>query len=84
MANHPPNFRRDLWRDADSGWAMTVELITATFVWGGIGWLLDRWLETAPWFLVAGFTLGFGLGMYLVFLRANEQGKAEEARRPRL
>lgn len=84
MDNHEDTFRRDLWRDADSGWAMTVELITATFVWGGIGWLLDRWLETGPWFMVGGFTLGFGLGMYLVILRANEQGKAEEARRPRL
>lgn len=63
---------------------MTTELLTATFVWGGLGWLVDRWIGTAPWVMVAGFVLGFALGMYLIFLRANEQGKAEEAKRPRL
>ncbi len=84
MTDRDRTFRRDMWKDADSGWAMTVELITATFVWGGIGWLVDRWLETPPWFTVAGFVLGFGLGMYLIFMRAEAQGKAEEAKRPRL
>ena len=68
----------------DRGWAMTVELLTATFVWMGIGWLVDRWLDTTPWVMIGGAVLGFALGMYLVFLRADEQGKAEEAKRPRL
>lgn len=76
--------RRDLWRDLDSGWAMTVELLTATFVWGGIGWLIDRWVGTDPWAMVAGFALGFGLGTYLLFLRGAERQRVEEAKRPRL
>ena len=84
MDSRDQNFRRELWRDADSGWAMTVELVTATGVWGGIGWLMDRWLGTEPWLLVAGIILGAALGMYLVFLRADAQGKAEEAKRSRL
>lgn len=84
MDKRADDFRRELWRDMDSGWAMTVELLTATGVWGGIGWLLDRWLETGPWLLAGGVLLGFALGMYLVFLRADEQGKAEEAKRSRL
>lgn len=84
MDSRDPNFRRDLWRDADSGWAMTVELLTAVGVWGGIGWLIDRWLDTGPWFVAVGILLGAALGMYIVFLRADAQGKAEEAKRPRL
>lgn len=76
--------RQAFWHDLDGGWAMTVELLTATFVWGGLGWLLDRWLATGPWLMVAGFVLGIILGNYLIFLRADEQGKAEEAKRPRL
>lgn len=84
MDERESEFRRDIWRDADSGWAMTVELLTATAVWGAIGWFVDRWLGTEPWALAVGIILGFGLGMYLVFLRAAERGRAEEAKRPRL
>jgi len=28
------------------------------------GWLLDRWLGTAPWLLVAGIVLGAAAGFY--------------------
>jgi ATP synthase protein I len=28
------------------------------------GWLLDRWLGTAPWLLVAGIILGAAAGFY--------------------
>ncbi len=76
--------RQAFWQQLDGGWGMATELITATFVWGGVGWLLDRWLDTGPWVMVGGFVLGILLGNYLIFLRANEQGKAEEAKRPRL
>lgn len=62
---------------------MTVQLLTATFVWGGIGWLIDRGLNTGPWFMVSGFLLGFALGTYLVYLRAERQGRAEEEARRR-
>jgi ATP synthase protein I len=84
MDERDRQFRRDTWSDMDRGWAMTVELLTATFVWMGIGWLVDRWLGISPWGMLAGAVLGSALGMYLVFLRADEQGKQEEAKRPRL
>ncbi|HEV8590096.1 MAG TPA: AtpZ/AtpI family protein [Pyrinomonadaceae bacterium] len=29
-----------------------------------IGWLLDRWLGTKPWLLVAGLVLGAAAGFY--------------------
>ena len=29
-----------------------------------IGWLLDRWLKTSPWLLVAGIVLGTAAGFY--------------------
>jgi len=28
------------------------------------GWLLDRWLRTSPWLLVAGIILGAAAGFY--------------------
>jgi F0F1-type ATP synthase assembly protein I len=30
----------------------------------GVGWVLDRWLQTAPWFLVGGIVLGAIAGFY--------------------
>lgn len=29
-----------------------------------VGWLLDRWLETAPWMMVGGIVLGSAVGFY--------------------
>jgi ATP synthase protein I len=84
MDERDRQFRRETWADLDRGWTTSFELLTATGVWMGIGWLLDRWLETSPWFLACGAVLGFALGTYLIFLRAEEQGRAEEAKRPRL
>jgi ATP synthase protein I len=30
----------------------------------GVGWLLDRWLGTYPWLMVAGIVVGSALGLY--------------------
>jgi ATP synthase protein I len=30
----------------------------------GVGWALDRWRGTSPWFVVAGIVLGSALGLY--------------------
>lgn len=74
-------FRRQMWRDLDSGWATTFELMTAVGVWMGIGWLLDRWLGTWPWLMAMGALLGFALGTYLVFLRFEATSREEERKR---
>ena len=31
---------------------------------GGIGWVMDRWLGTAPWLLVGGLLLGIVVGFF--------------------
>ena len=75
--DHDPD-RREPGPDLDTGWIVTVEFMSAIAVWMGIGWLLDRWLGTDPWLMLAGAALGFVLGMYLAFLRADERARAEE------
>ena len=56
----------------NDGWLMAVELVTATFTWGGIGFLIDRyWLETYPIFMSIGFVVGFFAGMYLLWLKTS-------------
>ena len=45
-------------------YAAAISLFASVIVFLGLGWLLDRWLGTAPWLLVAGIVLGSGLGLY--------------------
>ena len=40
-------------------------LIGAILFFGGVGYLLDRWLDTAPWLLLG----GLGAGMLVGFVR---------------
>jgi len=39
-------------------------LIGAIILLGGIGYALDRWLATSPWFLLGGLLLGLIVGFY--------------------
>lgn len=50
---------------------MSLELLSGILVWGGVGWLLDRWLGTTHWFFGAGVMLGFTAGLALVWLRTG-------------
>ena len=42
----------------------------ATFC--GLGWLLDKWFGTAPWFLIGGIVLGSAAGLY-EFIRISSK-----------
>jgi ATP synthase protein I len=55
----------------NSGWVMMTELVTATLMWGAIGWLLDSWFGTSPWLMSLGFVLGNATGFYLIYLRST-------------
>jgi F0F1-type ATP synthase assembly protein I len=39
-------------------------LIGAILLFGGIGYAVDWWRGTSPWFLLGGFLLGVVVGMY--------------------
>ena len=69
--------RRGVLRGLDQSSVMGVELITGTLTWAGIGWLIDRWLGTAPWFLAIGALLGNAAGIYLVWLRGKRMDAIE-------
>ena len=64
----------------DDGWLGAIELVTATFTWGGIGYLVDRfWLETYPVFMSIGFVIGFFAGMYLLWLKSSKPADSTTA-----
>ena len=49
-----------------SGPAATASytLIGAVLLLGGVGYLVDQWWDTSPWFVLAGLLLGVIVGFY--------------------
>ena len=53
---------------SDIVWSIIGTLVAGVLAWGGIGWLLDRWLGTE--FLVAvGILVGAAGAFYLIIRR---------------
>jgi len=50
---------------------LVVEMAAALAVGAGLGWLLDRWLGTAPWLLIALTFVGIGAGVRNAFRAAR-------------
>lgn len=62
-----------------TGLNLTMEMVAAVLTWGGVGWLVDRWLGTAPWALAAGLVLGNACGVYLLWLHSRSPEEVERA-----
>lgn len=52
---------------AGRAWRLSVEMIAAFLVCGGIGWMLDKWLDTRPVFLLVFVVIGMVVGVYNVY-----------------
>ncbi len=63
----------DSGRPESDGWAMFGYLISGMAVYGGIGWLLGRWLHLTMLFPI-GMLVGLGLGILLIVLKQRGQG----------
>ena len=59
-----------------------TELVSALVVGVGIGFLLDKWLDTTPWFLVVFFFLGAAAGILNVYRAASGFGLAPAYKAP--
>ncbi|WP_040338312.1 AtpZ/AtpI family protein [Candidatus Blastococcus massiliensis] len=53
---------------ADIGWSVTGTLISGMAVWGGVGWLIDRWLDLRL-FAPIGIVLGMAVAIYVVVVK---------------
>jgi F0F1-type ATP synthase assembly protein I len=52
----------------DAGLRVISILISGMVFYGGLGWILDRWLQTS-WCLPVGIIVGTAAGVYLVIAR---------------
>ena len=51
-------------RQAGPGVVAGYMLMAALLLLGGLGYALDWWLGTSPWFLIAGLLLGLIVGFF--------------------
>jgi ATP synthase protein I len=51
-------------RKSGFAYAAAFSLFASVVVFCGFGWLLDRWLGTAPWLLAGGLVLGAAIGFF--------------------
>jgi F0F1-type ATP synthase assembly protein I len=63
--------RREKFAVAGAG----LELAAAIGLFAGLGYLLDWWLNTLPWFTVIGSLLGLAAGMYQLLKTVNRLNK---------
>ena len=61
------------------GLRVASDLLAAFLVGGGLGWGLDRLLDTAPWFLLVGLGLGFAAGIRNVIRAMDEMDRDQSA-----
>jgi F0F1-type ATP synthase assembly protein I len=60
------------------GWAIVATLCAGIAVWGGLGYLADRVLETPHVFTAIGIVLGAAGAIYLVYLRYGRGGTDDD------
>jgi ATP synthase protein I len=64
--------QEELNRKSGLAYAAAFSLFAAVVAGLILGWLLDRWLGTRPWFLVGGLVLGAAAGLY-EFIRTSSK-----------
>ncbi|HEY2973990.1 MAG TPA: AtpZ/AtpI family protein [Pyrinomonadaceae bacterium] len=60
----PGSDQEETNRKSGIAYAAALTLFASVVTLCGIGWLLDRWLSTKPWLLVAGIVVGAVAGFY--------------------
>ena len=51
-------------RKSGFAYAAGITLVAVVVTFCGLGYLLDKWLGTEPWLLIAGIVLGSAAGLY--------------------
>lgn len=62
------------------GLRIALDLVAGVVVGTALGWGLDRWLGTKPWFLIVGFMVGSAAGFMSVVRIAQAEDRARRER----
>jgi ATP synthase protein I len=73
--------RRELFKSIGFLSGVGISMVAATFIGLAMGYYLDRWLETAPWFTLTFLLIGIISGfrnVYILTARELRRQKREE------
>ncbi len=59
-------------RSETRGWAIGIEFVGTVLVGAFIGYLLDQWLRTTPWFMIVLLVVGFAAGTRRAMKTSNQ------------
>lgn len=66
---HPDDSDKTPAAGAEQGWTAITYLITGIVIWGGVGWLIDSWLDLGGLAIGIGSIVGAACGVYLIARR---------------
>lgn len=64
MADETPESKEETNRKSGFAYAAAITLFAAVVGFCGLGYLIDGWFGTKPWFLIAGIVIGSAAGLY--------------------
>ena len=59
-------------RKSGYAYAASITLFASVVSFCALGWLIDRWFGTQPWFLIGGIILGSAAGLF-EFIRLSSK-----------
>lgn len=69
----------DLWRFVGVASTVGINLVVSTFVGFALGyWVIDKYLNTAPWFTIILTFLGIVAGFRYLFMIAKKAGEKDD------
>ncbi len=75
----PPKWQHSL-NDASPYLTIGISLAGAVLVYVGIGYLIDRWMGTSPWFLLLGGVFGI-ITFFIQLIRITKQLSSQDQKR---
>jgi ATP synthase protein I len=73
----PPRPQRgSAYEGMGTAWNVIATLLAGMLVWGGLGWLGDRWLDTGRLLTAIGILVGTAGGIYVVYIRYGRDESA--------
>lgn len=69
-----------VWGDLGKASLLGIHLVSCTFVGFAIGYFLDKWLGTEPWFLIGFLFFGIAAGFKNMYLEAKKIHDDEKKR----